>query len=100
MINHLLKSHMKFKCKELYQPKVNDSVDERIVKPKARSGMKQFMSQKPVCFGFKLWVIAESDRGYTIDFDIYTGKSKENETRTDRLAYKVVTTLCQSLPVR
>ena len=92
--------HMKSKCKELYQPKVNVSVDERMVKSKARSGMRQFMSQKPVRFGFKLWVIAESDTGYTIDFDVYTGKPKENETRTDGLAYEVVTTLCQSLEKR
>lgn len=34
--------------KELYQAEVNISVDERMVKSKARSGIRQFIANKPV----------------------------------------------------
>ena len=36
------------------------SIDERMVKSKGRSGMRQFMPDKPVRFGFKLWVMADA----------------------------------------
>ena len=52
---------------------MNVAIDERMVPSKARSGMRQYIKDKPVKFGFKLWVIAESDTGYTLDFNIYTG---------------------------
>lgn len=32
------------------------------------------MKNKPTKWGFKLWVLADRT-GYTVDFDIYTGKS-------------------------
>ena len=56
-----------------FQCKMNVAIDERMVPSKARSGMRQYIKDKPVKFGFKLWVIAESDTGYTLDFNIYTG---------------------------
>ena len=34
------------------------------------------MFMKPVKFGQKQWVLAESLNGYTYDFDIYTGKEE------------------------
>jgi len=42
--------------------------------------------------GFKLWVLADMT-GYTVDFDIYTGKSTEESG----LSYDVVTKLVQPL---
>ena len=68
-------------CKELYIPHQNVSVDERMVKSKGRSGIRQYIKNKPVKFGIKIWVLAESKTGYTVDFDIYTGakgKGKRN----------------------
>ncbi|XP_072177003.1 uncharacterized protein [Diadema setosum] len=52
-------------------------IDERMVKSKGRSGIKQYIKNKPVKFGIKIWVMSESQSGYTVDFDIYTG-DKEN----------------------
>ena len=66
--------HMKDKCFELYQPVQQLSVDERMVKSKVRSLLIQYMRNKPTKCGFKLWVIADPT-GYTIDFDVYTGKT-------------------------
>ena len=46
------------------------SVDERMVRSKNRLGIWQFIKNKPVKFGIKLWVLAEAR---TIDFEVYTG---------------------------
>ena len=61
-------------CQEYYQADVHVSVDERMVKSKGRSGIRQFVANKPTRFGFKVWVLAESGTGYTLDFNVYTGK--------------------------
>ncbi|KAJ8356795.1 hypothetical protein SKAU_G00195890 [Synaphobranchus kaupii] len=87
-----LLDHLKEKCKELFQPKQNLSVDECMVKTKGRTGFKQYMDNKPNSWGFKLWVIAASDSGYTLDFNVYTGSPDSHVTD---LATKVVETLVQ-----
>ena len=44
-----------------------------------RSGMRQYMPNKPIKWGFKLWVLATSDSsslggaGYVVDFDVNVG---------------------------
>ncbi|KAK1152066.1 piggyBac transposable element-derived protein 4-like [Acipenser oxyrinchus oxyrinchus] len=89
-----LLDHMKAMCQDLYQPPQNMAVDERMVRFKARSGMKQFMKENPTRWGFKLWVLACSDSGYTYDFYVYTG-SKEG--RVHGLAQSVVLQLSEPL---
>ena len=78
---------MKNKCLELYQPVKNLSIDERMVKSKSRSHLIQYMRNKPVKWGFKLWVISDLT-GYTLDFNVYTGKSENHGQHG--LAYNVV----------
>ncbi|KAJ0068594.1 hypothetical protein NL108_009710 [Boleophthalmus pectinirostris] len=46
-----------------------------MVATKAHTGMTQYMKAKPTKWGFKLFVLADSENGYTVDFVIYTGKS-------------------------
>ena len=41
---------------------------------KGRHEAKQYMPMKPVKFGFKFFVIAESKTGYVKNFRFYTGK--------------------------
>ena len=53
----------------LFQPGKNLAVDERMVKSKARVQIRQFMGNKPVRFGYKLWCMCDSDTGYTVDFE-------------------------------
>lgn len=62
-------------CRAFYQPRQNLSVDERMVATKAHTGMTQYMKAKPTKWGFKLFVLADSSNGYTLDFAVYTGKS-------------------------
>ena len=65
--------HFKNRCRDLYQPSKYVSVDERLVKSKHRSGIRQYIKNKPVKFGIKLWVLADSENGYTCDFNVYAG---------------------------
>ncbi|KAM3850276.1 piggyBac transposable element-derived protein 4-like [Diretmus argenteus] len=62
-------------CKASYHPKKALSVDERMVATKAKTGMTQFMKDKPTRWGIKLFVLADAHNGYTIDFNVYHGKS-------------------------
>jgi len=71
--------YVKSKCFEFYQPQEEMSVDERMVKSKARCHLVQYMRNKPVKWGFKLWVLADMS-GYTIDFNIYTGNHPNVQT--------------------
>ena len=51
------------------------SVDEAVVKYKGCSSIKQYMPQKPVKRGFKIWMLADSDTGYVMKFSVYEGKT-------------------------
>ncbi len=51
------------------------SIDECMIKCKARTSMKQYMRDKPTKRGIKGWVRADAESGYTYDINLYTGKS-------------------------
>ena len=84
----------KERCHVLYQPSQNIAVDERMVKSKHRSGLRQFMKDKTIKWGLKLWVLADSLNGYTIDFDVYVGKTSKPISEHG-LGYDVVMKLVQ-----
>ncbi len=87
-----LHKYLKAKCLELYQPFRELSVDERMVKSKARTHFRQYIRNKPTKWGFKYWVIADTT-GYTVDFEVYSGKA---EIYSDKgLSYDVVINLVQ-----
>lgn len=73
----------------------SQSIDECMVKFKGRSTLKQYMPNKPVKRGFKIWARCDSDTGYLYEFDVYTGK-KGNETEFG-LGAAVVNSLCKAL---
>ncbi|XP_067045430.1 piggyBac transposable element-derived protein 4-like isoform X2 [Acropora muricata] len=85
----------KQKFQELYQPRQNVAIDERIVKSKHRSGIKQFNKDKPTRWGIKLWVLADSSNGYTIDFNVYVGKAEGRNVSAKGLGYDVVMKLME-----
>ena len=80
----------KERCKVLYQPEQKLAIDERMVKSKARSGIRQYMKDKPTKWGLKLWVLADSTNGYTVDFNVYIGKDASKDTSEHGLGYDVV----------
>ena len=83
------------KCLSLYQPSQNIAIDEQMVKSRHRSGIRQYNRDKPTKWGIKLWVLADSSNGYTIDFNIYIGKSAGRTVSEHGLGYDVVMKLMQ-----
>ena len=55
-------------------------MDERTVKSKHRPGIRQYMKDRLTKWGLKLWVLAYSENGYTVDFNVYIGKKAAKET--------------------
>ena len=43
--------YFKTRCRELYQPKQNLAIDERMVKSRHRSGIPQYIKDKPTKWG-------------------------------------------------
>lgn len=78
-------------CRRNYHPRQKISIDERMVASKARVGFKQYMKGKPVQWGYKLFVLADSCNGFTWDFFIYQGKTDKSNEKGP--TYNTVTTL-------
>lgn len=55
------------------------SIDEHMVKFKGHNIMKQYMKDKPIPWGFKLWCRCDAQTGYLHQFDIYVGKKERKE---------------------
>ena len=83
------------KCKSLYNPGKNISIDEAMVKFKGRSSIKQYQPLKPIKRGFKVLCRADSANGYVSNFVVYTGKSDDGPTTN--LGHKVVMTVCRDI---
>ncbi len=85
-------NYLKSQCAKLYQPARELSIDERMVKSKARTHFRQYIRNKPTKWGYKFWVLADIS-GYTVDFDLYAGKSVQVSDKG--LSYDVVRNLLQ-----
>ena len=83
---------MQQRCLALFQPNAELSVDERMVKSKARFSFKQYIKNKPTKWGFKLWCLCDSETGYTANFAVYRGKEGESLS-SKGLSYDVVVNL-------
>ena len=67
-------------------------IDESMVKFKGRLSFRQYLPSKPIKWGVKVWVLAESTTGYISRFQVYTGKEGEQEKG---LSHRVVTDLME-----
>lgn len=54
------------------------SIDETMVPHKGRLSFKQYIKNKPIRWGIKLWVLCEATTGYVYNFDVYLGKEEGN----------------------
>ena len=61
-----------------------------MVKSRHMSGLRQFIEDKPNKWGIKLWVLADSINGYTVDFNVYIGKAAGQNVSANGLGYDVV----------
>ena len=87
-------NHLQEKLKRLWTLKPDISIDKAMVPIIGRLGIKQFISNKPVHFGIKLWKLWESATGYCYKFDVYIEKSKEAD---DPLALRKSAIIVMSL---
>ena len=71
--------HLKSKFLMLYRPTCHNTIDEAMIRFKGRSSLKQYMPKKPVKRGIKVWVRADSAKGFFCDLNVYTGASKSPE---------------------
>ncbi|XP_047239376.1 piggyBac transposable element-derived protein 4-like [Girardinichthys multiradiatus] len=69
-----LYDEIKTACRSVFQPGREICVDERVVASKARLGLRQHMDKHQL--GYKLFVLADSNCGYTWNFFIYDGKTE------------------------
>lgn len=58
---------------------LRQSIDEHMIKFKGHNIMKQYIKNKPIKWGFKMWCRCESSTGYLYQFDLYTGKKTNTE---------------------
>ena len=69
--------HVRRVSQDIFQPYEKIAVDERMVRSKHTfSGIRQFMKDKPVKVGIKLWVLADTITGYTSICLVYLGKKE------------------------
>ena len=88
-------NYFKSRCADLYQPRQNLAIDEHMVISRHRSEIRQYIKDKLTKWSIKLWVLADSSNGYTIDFNVYVGRAAAGEVSDDGLGYNVVVKLMQ-----
>lgn len=59
---------------EYYSPEKNLTIDESMIRFRGRSKFKVYMPLKPIRFGFKAYVLAESSSGYMLNWKLHEGK--------------------------
>ena len=67
---------------------------------KGRLSLKQYMKDKPVKFGIKIWVLADTVTSYCYNFDVYVGKNAEVVNENLGLASKVVIALTKTIEMK
>lgn len=83
----------KSRCIDLYQPRQQVSIDERMFQVK--SDVLQYPEKKPTKWGVKVWVLEDSSNKYIINFDIYIGRHAKEAVSSSGLGYDVVMKLMQ-----
>ena len=81
--------------KKFYQLEENISIDEKMIKFTGRSHMKQYVKNKAVKWGFKVFILAEASSGYVYDWKLYEGK--KYSTQKKNLSFSIVTDLVTGL---
>ena len=74
----------------MYQPTQNVAIDERMVRSRHCSGIRQYIKDMPTKWGIKLWVLTDSTNGYIYDFNVYIGRAQAQEASANGLGYYAV----------
>ena len=74
----------------------NISIDECMIPWRGRLSFPQFIASKPIQFGIKVWVLADSESKYIYRQQLYIGRNPGERAEVD-LATRVVKELCAGL---
>ncbi|KAK3735138.1 hypothetical protein QZH41_000008 [Actinostola sp. cb2023] len=74
---------------QCYSPTKNIAIDEGMIAFKGRLAFRQYMPAKPTKYGIKVWMAADSNNGYVLNYDVYLGSEQGNQ-RIHGLGYDVV----------
>ena len=83
--------------KQEYNSNESISVDEAMIPFKGRLSFKQYMRDKPVKHGIKVFVLADGKYGYIKQIQIYSGKNSTLSQNELGLSTKVVFDLVKGL---
>ena len=76
LIKHIEKSQM------LYTPKQYMTIDECMIKFSGRGKFKVYIPLKPIKYGFKAYILTETESGYVMNWRLHEGgKKKEKKIR-------------------
>lgn len=78
-----IRSYVNFlndKMSKLYYPGQNITVDEGVCPFRGRVHFRVYMKNKPEKYGMKLFIASDPLTGYTLSFEIYSGKGEENNS--------------------
>ena len=80
------------------------TIDETMVRYKGKHcPTRQYMCQKPIKWGLKIWCVVDANSNFIYDFDVYCGTNmqsidgQESSCTVANLGYKVVTDLTRGL---
>lgn len=71
--------HFNFVYQRFAANTANQSIDEHMIKFKGNNSMKQYIKNKPIKWGFKVWERCDSLSGYLYEYDLYTGRKSTPE---------------------
>lgn len=74
-----LTDHLKDKMLKNFHPEQNLSYDESMIEYHGRHSMEQYLRDKTVPFGYKVWSLC-TPSGYMANFEIYQGKNPRSKT--------------------
>ena len=88
-----LYDHMRERCRSLLKPGQNVAIDERMIRSKGHTPMRQYLPNKPTKWGFKEFAACDSATAIMFNFELYTGQ----EDTAGGLAHDVVVHLIAGL---
>ncbi|GBL73505.1 PiggyBac transposable element-derived protein 4 [Araneus ventricosus] len=92
-----LQTYLRGKFMTHFKTTAEVSVDEALVKFKCRLGIIQYMPLKLAKRGIKIWMLCTPYLGYTLNFELYCGKSGSTPRTKNGLGYDVVMHLAKGL---
>lgn len=76
---------------------MNISVDEGMIGFHGSLSFRQYKPAKPIKYGIKSWMTADSSNGFVLNFDVYLGKEPNQWPRICCQGYNVMTCVVRPL---